>query len=313
MQRRIEQKWRPPLALVLGCTLVAVLSLPLAGIVAAKLAFPYAGVRASIMISVIPVVVVAGIVGWVLYRILLRPIRTLAARADDIRTGQAEALDPMRHYGTAEMVSLGQAMRQMGQVLQGREAVLRTYADHVTHELKSPLSVIQGAAELLNDDSLPDADRHKMIANIAQATERMQDLLDAQRALARASEPLASGSCKLSDVVPIGSDIRIIQDGLIPLSAEVVELVLTHLVGNARAHKATRVELTADTQTLTVADNGPGISAGNQDRIFNPFFTTRRGSGGTGMGLAIVRRMLEAQGATITLLDRPGAAFEIRY
>lgn len=313
MQRRIEQKWRPPLALVLGCTLVAVLCLPLAGIIAAKLAFPNAGIRDTVTISAIPVAIIAGVVGWVLYRILLRPIRTLAARADDIRTGQAEALDPMRHYGTSEMVSLGQAMRQMGQVLQGREAVLRTYADHVTHELKSPLSVIQGAAELLSNDALPDADRHKMITNISQATERMQDLLDAQRALARASEPLAAGVCTLSEVVPIGSDVKIIQDGQIPLSAEVVELVLTHLVGNARAHKATKVELTADPHTLTVADNGPGISPGNQDRIFNPFFTTRRSAGGTGMGLAIVRRMLEAQGATITLLDRPGAVFEIRY
>lgn len=313
MQRRIEEKWRPPLALVLGCTLAAVFCLPLAGIVIAKLTFPNFGIRDSVSISAIPVALAAGVVGWVLYRILLRPITTLASRADDIRTGEAEALDPLQHYGTAEMVALGQAMRQMGQVLQGRETVLRTYADHVTHELKSPLSVIQGAAELLANDDLPEADRLKMIENISSATDRMQGLLDAQKELARASEPLAPGECQLSEVVPIGSDIKVIKDGTIPLPKQVVELVLTHLVGNSRAHGSKTISVTAASTSLIISDDGPGISEGNRDRIFDPFFTTRRKSGGTGMGLAIVRRMLEAQGATIHLLDGHGATFEVRY
>ena len=313
MQRRIEDKWRPPLALVLGCTLAAVFCLPLAGIVVAKLTFPNFGIRDSVSISAIPVTIAAGGIGWVLYRILLRPITTLAARADDIRTGQAEALDPLPHYGTAEMVALGEAMRQMGQVFQGRETVLRTYADHVTHELKSPMSVIQGAAELLVNDDLPDDDRRKMIESITTATERMQDLLDAQQELARASEPFAPGKCKLSEVVPIGSDIKVLRDDEVPLPSEVVSLVLTHLINNSRAHGASQVQLTANKSNLRIADNGPGVSAGNQNRIFDPFFTTRRKTGGTGMGLAIVRRMLEAQGATIHLVEGPGAVFEVRY
>lgn len=313
MQRRIERKWRPPLALVLGCTLVAILCLPLAGIVVAKLSNPNAGITATVSASILPVAFIAAAVGWVLYRILLRPITSLAARADDIRTGSAEALDPLDHYGTSEMVALGQAMRQMGQVLQNREAVLRTYADHVTHELKSPLSVIQGAAELLQDDGLPDADRLKMLENITDASERMQDLLDAQRALARATEPLAPGKCTLSDVVPIGSDIVIESDGMVRLPAEVLEIVLTHLVGNARSHGATQIKLRAEREFLTVADNGGGISEGNRDRVFDPFFTTRRNNGGTGMGLAIVQRMLDAQGASIRLMDAPETTFEIRY
>ena len=49
------------------------------------------------------------------------------------------------------------------------------------------------------------------------------------------------------------------------------------------------------------------------DHIFDPFFTTRRDAGGTGMGLPIVRRMLEAQGASIRLLDVPGAVFQISF
>jgi len=82
MQRRIDDKWRPPLALVLGCTLAAVFCLPLAGIVIAKLTFPNFGIRDSVTLSAIPVALAAGFVGWVLYRILLRPITTLAAAPD---------------------------------------------------------------------------------------------------------------------------------------------------------------------------------------------------------------------------------------
>jgi signal transduction histidine kinase len=64
---------------------------------------------------------------------------------------------------------------------------------------------------------------------------------------------------------------------------------------------------------VRVADNGEGISSGNRDRVFEPFFTTRRESGGTGMGLQIVRSMLQAHGGTIELLpSTSGAAFELR-
>ncbi|MFY9204504.1 MAG: HAMP domain-containing sensor histidine kinase, partial [Yoonia sp.] len=63
--------------------------------------------------------------------------------------------------------------------------------------------------------------------------------------------------------------------------------------------------------TVVVSDNGSGISDGNRDRIFDPFFTTRRDAGGTGMGLAIVSRMLAAQGASIALGEGSGATFVI--
>jgi signal transduction histidine kinase len=63
---------------------------------------------------------------------------------------------------------------------------------------------------------------------------------------------------------------------------------------------------------VTVNDNGEGISPNNRARIFDSFSTTRREHGGTGMGLAIVRAMLEAHGGTIRLIDsEAGATFEL--
>jgi len=255
-----------------------------------------------------------------LWRILYGPITALSTRAEDIKRGAPGALEPMQHYGTQEMQALGQSMLDMGRVLQGREAVLRSYADHATHELKSPLTVVRGAAELLAEGGLSDKDQARMIGRIEKAAARMADLLDAQRTLARAQEPMAQGRAPLAHVIEgLRKDHKALEvavkgDAVIPVPPEQLQLVLGHLLGNAAAHGATQVTVTGHSNGFDLTDNGPGVSAGNRARIFDPFFTTRREAGGTGMGLAIVRRMLEAHGGEIALADgQGGATFEVRF
>ena len=306
MSRRVVRKWRPPLAFVLGGTLAAVFFLPLIGIGYFRVAGGVLGwAETSWMIGWMAFVA-AAILGFLLWRLVLRPVQALTAYAQ--KEGDADV--PV-HFGTPEFSQLGQSVLQMTARLRGREAVLRSYADHVTHELKSPLSAIRGAAELLADDALPAADRVKLVANIEAASARMAWLLDDQRTFARAHEPMPDGTCVLSDVV--AGRAEVLTDGQVPLSAEVLGIVLGHLFTNAVAHGATRVTVDLRGDCLVVADNGPGISDGNRDRIFDPFFTTNRDGGGTGMGLAIVRQMLGAHGATIALRDGPGAVFEIGF
>ena len=83
---------------------------------------------------------------------------------------------------------------------------------------------------------------------------------------------------------------------------------------NAKAHGANHLSISDVPNGIQVADNGSGIAPGNRDRVFDPFFTTRRGSGGTGMGLAIVRTMLGAAGGVIVLMPtEPGARFAITF
>jgi len=316
---RIERKWRPSLALVLGATLAVVLCLPLIGIAALGVLAPRLGQGGALVLVVLAVVAAMALVGWVLARILLRPIRGLADRARRLRDGDPAASRPMAHYGTAEMQGLGQTILDMGRVLQGREAVLRSYADHVTHELKSPLTTLRGAAELLDSNDLPEAERRKLLTRIDEAADRMTALLDAQRRLARAQEPLPGGSARLSRVIAdlaqefAGLELVVATDGDAPIPVDGLRLVLEHLLGNAAEHGAGKVTLSAEADLLRIADDGPGISAGNRNRVFEPFFTTRRDTGGTGMGLPIVRRILEAHGAEITLAEGPGAVFEIRF
>jgi signal transduction histidine kinase len=146
------------------------------------------------------------------------------------------------------------------------------------------------------------------------------------RDLARAENSQRSGSVALE---PLMDDLRSRFSRLtiktsgsleqtIGMSAENALIVLSHLVDNAIRHHATEVELSASEVAgairMTVGNNGDIISEQNRDRIFNAFFTTRRNSGGTGMGLAIVQSMLRANGGSIRLL-RPdqGVAFEVQF
>ena len=320
MSGRIRDKWRPGLSLVLGLTLAVVLCLPLAGIVAVRYLFPVIGYREAVILAGLGVVAMTAVLAYVLTRILLRPITGLVRRAEGARRGEPGALTPLEHYGTVEMKALGQAMLGMGRVLQGREAVLRSYADHVTHELKSPLTAIRGAAELLEAEDLPPPERARLVARIEEAADRMTGLLDAQRALARAQEPLAEGKCRVSELVAglrqgaPGVEITVEGDAPVPLACDGLRVVLEHLVGNAASHGAARVTIRSARGVLEISDDGPGVTAGNRDRIFDPFFTTQRDRGGTGMGLPIVRRMLQAHGGDIALAETgPGARFVVTF
>ena len=105
-------------------------------------------------------------------------------------------------------------------------------------------------------------------------------------------------------------------DVAVRLSLEAAKAVFGQLLRNAVEHGATAVTIDAvrdqGALKVRVSDDGEGISAGNRDRVFEPFFTTRREAGGTGMGLQIVRSMLTAHGGTIRLVPADsGASFEL--
>lgn len=270
------------------------------------------------------------LIGLAFHRTITRPVKELIARTSAIGKGDRSALRPLKHHGTAEFATLSQSFLDMARALNTRSDFVTTFAAHVSHELKSPLTSIEGAAELLKDDiaagedRMTDAERQHFLDNIAADAKRLTAITRRLRELALAENAPTGGATDLPSAI---ADLRRVYPALVlhvdgeldrnvGISAENLRIVLCHLIDNAVHHGATRIELHAaagsDRLDLVVQDNGSGISPNNRARIFDSFFTTRRDAGGTGMGLSIARAMLTAHGGAIALLDGPdGAAFRL--
>lgn len=314
MPPRVRRKWRPPLALVVGGTLAGVLVVPLVGIGYFKVAGNVLGWAETAWLIAWIAIISTTILGFLLWRLVLRPVYALTAHARAMKAGRVDAPLPP-HFGTPEFSELGQSVIDMGETLHNRASGLRAYADHVTHELKSPLTAITGAAELLQGD-VDQADRAMLAGTIQQAAARMEHLLSDMRVHAAAGQERAGGQAEVGEVAAAltGIKVHVLQDGPLPISANDLQAVLAQLAQNAAAHGATCINLRWANETLQVTDDGNGVACGNQSRLFDPFFTTSRATGGTGMGLSIARALLGAHGGKIAFVPTDqGARFDISF
>ncbi len=290
--------------------------------------------RRAIAAAALLSVLVTSLIGYVFHRAIMHPIGTLIARTKAIGKGDWSAVRPLKSHGTAELAELSESFLAMADSLNRRSDFLSTFANHVSHELKSPLTSIKGAAELMRDAeaasldadpaAMSAAEKRRFLDNIIADVDRLSVVAQRLRDLAHAETPdltdAASFAAVVDDFVGSSAPLQVHLDGLfdcqVPMSAIDLKIVLSHLADNAIQHGATRLDLHANAQEgmlrLILRDNGAGISPNNRSRIFESFFTTRRESGGTGMGLAIVRAMLGAHGGSIELLETDtGTAFAV--
>jgi two-component system sensor histidine kinase CreC len=220
---------------------------------------------------------------------------------------------------------------EMRDALAGRSYVA-DYVQTLTHELKSPLSAIRGASELLQDDAMPPAERHKFLANIARETGRIQEvvdrmmeltLLETRRSLARV-EPVALGLL-LDEVVAGARDaaalrgVRVLREGEADIAIEgdrfLLRRALSNLLDNAIDFSpeggAVRVSLAnaGDEAQVTVCDAGPGIPDYAREKVFEKFYSLGRpgtGKRSTGLGLSFVRQVAVLHHGRAALGNQPG-------
>lgn len=328
-----KRKWRPSLTMIVIGVLLAVLTLPIAGMVllaALQNKLPMAADAAlnapGIVVMAVFLFVTTIVIALVLARAITRPVHELTERTARIGQGDREAIQPLNLHGSREIATLSHGFLTMAQKLFDRADYISGFAAHVSHELKSPLTSIKGAAELLQDTggAMTAQERAKFLDNIVGDTSRLVTLVERLRALAKAENPEIRGSTTLAlieaELNRRFDDISIEMTGDIhagySMAAENAIIVFSNLIENARHHGAGRIVFmaaeTGRSLLVSVRDNGTGISTGNAEKIFEPFFTTRREAGGTGMGLAIVQTLLAAHDGSIALVDSEiGAAFEV--
>ena len=283
--------------------------------------------RVKIGLGLVGTLGVLALLAILVSRGIARPIEALSRATRDVADGGG-VLPPAPATAAVEIRTLYEDFGRMAQAVERRSRYLRDFAAAVSHEFKTPLAGIQGAVELLQDHEMEPAERRRFLDNIAADGRRLSALVTRLLDLARAdmARPEAGLSVDVGPPVLKAVDARsdhlaiTVDLGLEPprvaVPASTIEMVVSTLLENSRQAGAGAVTIGAaafaDRFVLTLADDGPGVSPGDAHRVFEPFFTTRRGEGGAGLGLSIARALLAANQATLDLVPTAdGAVFEL--
>ncbi len=284
--------------------------------------------RAKIGLGVAAIFVALLGITALLSRGIARPIEQLGEATRRLAAGDGDIPDAPA-TAAIEIRALYQDFSAMADAVSRRSRYLSDFAAAVSHEFKTPLAGITGGIELLQDHHMGEADRRRFLANIAADADRLTQLVTRLLDLARAdmaepqagasSDPLAAARRIADAFRGPGFDVGIGFSNASPVAVPqaTLEAALTTLFENARQAGAARVDVTAKANrshlTLFVADDGPGVPPGDAPRLFDAFFTSRRETGGTGLGLPIARSLLKASGGEIELrASEAGATFAIR-
>jgi signal transduction histidine kinase len=273
-------------------------------------------------------VLLVGATAWVLAGRALRPVEAVRAGAAEIARralGQRVPEPPARD----EVARLARTMNEMLERLEASAERERRFVADASHELRSPLAAIQ--AQL--DVALAHPERADWVATaneISLEVQRMQRIVEDLMLLARAEESagaLRLGPVDLDELVlaearrlrdrgRVEVDVSRVSGARIGGDRDRLNQVVRNLLVNAERHarRLVRIELgvAGDEAVLVVADDGPGIPAGDRERVFERFTrldeARSRGQGGTGLGLAIARQIVEAHGGTITVAEQDAGA-----
>ena len=285
----------------------------------------------KIAVGVVVIFLVILALAGLLSRSIARPIERLTLATGHVARGGTD-LPETPATAAIEIRALFDNFRRMAGEIDRRSRYLRDFAGAVSHEFKTPLAGIRGALELLDEhgETMSEAERRRFLANAGGDAERLSHLVGRLLELARADMATVSADIVV-DAVPalrrvadaarapaLAIDL-VLAEGLPPVAvaANVIEAVVTTLIENSRQAGASTIAVTVELAppwlTVRVADNGPGIAPGDRERLFEPFFTTRRSQGGTGLGLPIARSLLAASRSEIELGEgESGSCFVLR-
>lgn len=276
--------------------------------------------------------------------LLARPIREL----DDAinRLGEGKLSQKIIVSGPRDIEKLGEQLDWLRQRLISLEDQKTRFFQHVSHELKTPLTALREGSDLLNDEivgRLTDEQREvtrilkqnsltleKLIQNlltyshsqsqsanrVAQKTaldlrplqlkDLIDDVVDAQKMAAMAKSLTVHRECDKSSVIGDAAKLRVVIDNLLSNAIKYSPIGGTILI---------RLGKRQETAILEVLDDGPGIPTEEHEKIFDPFYRSKTalqtGNKGTGLGLAIVRDYVEMHQGTVTSIISTGARFRV--
>ncbi|MEW5838974.1 MAG: ATP-binding protein [Pseudomonadota bacterium] len=277
----------------------------------------------------------AGLLALLLTRRLVKPLEGITQAAQAWSQGEATAL-PVKPTDVFEVCALARTLEQMMHNIQQHEQARTTLLVGISHDLRTPLARLRLALEMLPDETEHDPNRPSLRDGLVRDVEAMDQLIAQTLQLARAqwsllsatqAEPLALPT-QVVDLAVLASalvadqqrgGIRLSLAGAETCRAQVAPLALERILGNLldnawRYSHQQDIELVLHCGTtgwrFEVLDRGPGIPAGQRERVFQAFTRLEPSrnltTGGSGLGLAIARQLAEAQGWRMGIDEREG-------
>jgi len=258
---------------------------------------------------------------------ITRPIERLIAYAKSAGRGKRIALPKL---GRGEMAALGRAFDEMRRTLEGKQYV-ENYIQTLTHEMKTPIAAIKGAAELLREE-MPAAQRKRFLSNVENEAGRMEQLIE-QLLLLSAMEnretlqkveaidlkaildEVAASLSPLCMAREVRVEITAGDAAAIQGEAFLVRQAVANVLQNALEFSPPGGTIRAaiahadGAVLLTISDQGTGVPDYALSRVFDRFYSLKRpdtGKKSTGIGLSLVREAMLLHGGDATLENPPG-------
>jgi signal transduction histidine kinase len=278
--------------------------------------------RNTLLVTYPPLVVIMALIAWRVIGWTLRPVEAL--RSGAARISGSDQDERLAVPASADEIrALALTLNDMLDRLAAARGRQRAFVADAAHELRSPLASMLTQLEVAQRLGEGGDLTSDLLADVTRLSALVEDLLLLARAGSDARPPSVRESIDVRALLVATADRY--AGARVPVSltggpavyanasAEELRRVLANLVDNAVRHACSRVDLAvraeAGRAVLTVTDDGPGIPAGERERVFERFArldnARGRDAGGTGLGLAIVRELLRRCDGSISLQDSP--------
>ena len=254
--------------------------------------------------------------GWLFARHLNRPLKALQQAA--VKVGVGDFSTKLEEQGSTEVIEVTRAFNQMSRGIAALENDRRLLMAGVSHDLRTPLTRIRLATEMMSDDE--DYLREGIIHDIEDMNAIIDQFIEYLRHHKREELALEDLNAIVAEVVEAEQkhhrsitfkENPSIHD--VPVSMVAIKRVVTNMIENAIRYSQgdieveTRLSSNKKFAMVVVNDQGPGIPESELETVFEPFKQgdAARGSEGSGLGLAIIKRIVDMHGGKVQLLNRP--------